>query len=486
MADNRRARSAARSPKKRGQKLSSGPSLRALWTHDLARRLADAVGLGVSLIGPEFKVLAVNKALRTKLPPRSRLTVCFRTFADPPREAPCDDCPIRLTFKDGQVHESVVSCLAGGNSRVTSSPIRSARGTIIAALETIENLAGEERIEEERFGRAFEHAAVGIIQLAPDGRILAVNRKFCDIVGYSKEDLRGRTIQDLTHPDDAEAEMVWISRALAGEIPDYAVDKRLFRRDGALVWIHLTSSLIRHADGRPESFIAVFEDITDQRRAHAALSTALAEKEVLLRDVQHRVQNNMQLISSLLNLQAGLVSNPAVLEAIRASQNRIRSISLIHERLDRSEAKGSVDLYAYLRDIVGGITASSGTGRARVVVEWDLEKIEAPLKPAVSLGLIVNELLSNAFKHAFPDGRSGTVRLSLGKNADGGLLLSVDDDGVGLPVGLDPRSGSSLGLRIVGLLVDELGGRLDIMSGAGTSLKIFLDPREWKEGVLKP
>ncbi len=217
------------------------------------------------------------------------------------------------------------------------------------------------------------------------------------------------------------------------------------------------------------------------REKEQSLQHLIREKDGLLREIHHRIKNNLQLVVSLLNLQAGLLTDPAARTALKESRQRVRTISLIHEQLYRTENRGRVGLYRYLQSLISNIASSFGEKGSRVVIEWDLEEVELPLGKAVPLGLLVNELLTNAIQHAFPDGRPGKIRVSLSRPPDGGIVLAVADDGVGIPAGLDFRKTETLGLQIVTLLAEQLDGRIDLVSEGGTRFRI-----EFEETLLRP
>lgn len=231
---------------------------------------------------------------------------------------------------------------------------------------------------------------------------------------------------------------------------------------------------IRYAIERKKSECAL-------REKEQFLRHLVSEKDGLLREIHHRIKSNLQLVVSLLNLQADRLNDPAARAALKESRQRVRTISLIHEQLYRTENRGRVGLYRYLQSLISNIASSFGERGSRVSIEWDLEEAELPIGKAVPLGLLVNELLTNAIQHAFPDGRPGKIRVSLSRPPDGGVVLTVADDGVGIPAELDFRKTETLGLQIVTLLAEQLDGRIDLGSEGGTRFRI-----EFKETLFRP
>ena len=181
------------------------------------------------------------------------------------------------------------------------------------------------------------------------------------------------------------------------------------------------------------------------------LRASLKEKEVLLKEIHHRVKNNLQIISSMLNLQMDQLSDTKAIELFKESQNRVRSIALFHEKLYQSRDLGRVEIAEYLKGIANGSFATYGVNPDDIVLAVHTEDIPLGVDAATSCGLIVNELVSNSLKHAFPDRRKGQVEVTL-HSAGTDVVLEVADNGVGLPANLDVRSPSTLGLKLVAIL----------------------------------
>jgi len=209
-----------------------------------------------------------------------------------------------------------------------------------------------------------------------------------------------------------------------------------------------------------------------RKRAEAKVKTQLQEKDVLLKEVHHRVKNNMQVISSLLNLQSHRVQDPAVLEMFRESQRRIRSMALIHERLYQSSDLSSIEFSQYLRNLAIHLFHSYQADSRRIQLTIDAEPVFLNINTAIPCGLIVNELVSNALKHGFPDGRKGKLEIGLHSVAQDGYILRVGDNGVGIPEALDIHKTETLGMQIINTLVEQIDGRLELDRRGGTSFQL--------------
>lgn len=220
------------------------------------------------------------------------------------------------------------------------------------------------------------------------------------------------------------------------------------------------------------AYLALLRDITERVRADEQIKASLREKEVLLKEIHHRVKNNLQVISSLLNLQSSFIQDQQDLEIFQDSQNRVYSMALIHERLYQSQDLARIDLAEYIRDLAAHLIRSYKDSSERVALKVDAEGGFLNIDIAVPCGLILNELVSNALKHAFPDARTGEIHVELYADHDHQFIFRVSDNGVGLPQDLDFQNTQSLGLQLVNMLVSQLDGTIELNRGLGTEFKI--------------
>ncbi len=220
-----------------------------------------------------------------------------------------------------------------------------------------------------------------------------------------------------------------------------------------------------------------------RKRAEAQIKAQLQEKDVLLKEVHHRVKNNMQVISSLLNLQTRRVKDPDVLAMFKESQRRIRSMALIHERLYQSSDLSRIEFSQYLRNLATHLFHSYQVDASRVHLKIKAEEVHLNINTAIPCGLIVNELVSNALKHGFPEGRSGELGIDLHRAEGDRYVLRVKDDGVGFPEGLDFRKTETLGMQIVSTLVEQIDGRLDLSRKNGTAFRLEFNELPQKKSI---
>lgn len=218
--------------------------------------------------------------------------------------------------------------------------------------------------------------------------------------------------------------------------------------------------------------------IAEQERVEGELTASLREKEILLHEVHHRVKNNMQVISSLLKIQSGYVMDDGVREMFEECQNRILAMSLVHEKLYKSKDIANVDFKEYIKTLLHDVFWSYGCGfgTGRIKLKMNVDDVSFGVSDAMSCGLIINELVSNSLKHAFPEGRSGEVSVSLRSTGKDKFELVVGDDGVGMPQHLDFRSVETLGMHLIILMAeDQLRGTIELDITDGTEFKVTFE-----------
>lgn len=292
---------------------------------------------------------------------------------------------------------------------------------------------------------------------------------------YYRDPLLGpptfQEFQQYIHPEDWEAVVQTQERAVATNEP-VVLDYRTNPANGPLRYLTATLQCIDDDEGERALLVGTVLDITDRKQAEEQLRTSLREKEALLKEVHHRVKNNLQIISSLLNLQAATLSDSAVLGVLRESHDRVRSMALVHENLYLSGNMAQIDLAAHVESLCAHLFRSYGVDSNRVRLRLDIDQTSLDLDRAIPCGLIINELISNAIKYAFPNDRAGEIVIRFRVRDGEACTLTVQDTGVGLPPDLDLAHVSSLGLQLVRGLTQQLEGNLAITQEGGTSFTI--------------
>ncbi|MBI5687061.1 MAG: DUF3365 domain-containing protein [Verrucomicrobia bacterium] len=362
-------------------------------------------------------------------------------------------------------------------NRVVERTAELARANDGLKQEITERQRAEEAVRESerRLQATINRAPFGayFFELQIDGRLAltGANPAAEKVTRATTQEFLGKAIED-AFPSLKETEIPDAFRRVAADGEDYQNDQ-----------VEWNDPVIRgvfefHAFQTGFNRMAVFfQDITERKRGEDAIRASLQEKTVLLKEVHHRVKNNLQTVTSLLNLQAVRTKNTTALDTLQETGNRVRSMALLHETLYRSETLGRVNFGNYIENICGHLFRSYGPKAARIKLELHLEEVSVDLDQAVSCGLIINELVSNALKHAFPDGRAGRIEVELKKTPDKQIVLKVADDGVGIPPGADIHQTGTLGHQLVFMLAEKLRGTVEVIREHGATFRIVFPSR---------
>lgn len=317
------------------------------------------------------------------------------------------------------------------------------------------------RASEERLRMASDAAGVGHWDWNIVTGELVWDERCKRIFGIPAEELMSyeRFISTI-HPEDREKADHSVRRSI-DTLGGYHITFRTVRPGGEFRWVLAKGRTYGSSDGQPQRMCGVAMDITARKQAEEQIKASLAEKETLLREIHHRVKNNLQIIASLLNLQTRHIADSVARGLFNDALERVRAIALIHEMLYRSDDLSHVDLLAYAAEMLGWLLPSGAVASRRITRRVEGESVILGIDHAISCGLILNELATNSLKHAFPDGRGGEVVVTLRRDpAKGEVVIQYRDNGVGLPAGFDPAASRSLGMSLIGDLVRKLKGSL--------------------------
>ena len=357
-----------------------------------------------------------------------------------------------LTFKDDRIIERFTVPLVADGVRI---------GRVWAFRDTTPRKIAERalRASEERLRILFDRAVDGILIVSPEGRVVSASRSFAEMHGYTPEEVLSMTLESLNPPEDHEKNRERLRHLLAGDSLKFEVEHN--HRDGHMIPLEVNASLVV-VDQQP-LVQAFHRDITERKRTEAAMRALLQDKEALIKEVHHRVKNNLQVISSLLRLESARSAHSGIKVVLEDMRGRVRSMAALHETLYRSDTLATVELGGYLRRVSTDVFRAQATSPSSVQLHLDLCSIQVEMDQAMPCGLLVNELLSNALEHGFPGDRTGEIRVSLRVVDDGRqLCLRVSDTGVGLPVDFEIRRINSLGLQLASDLSQQLGGSLNV------------------------
>lgn len=284
------------------------------------------------------------------------------------------------------------------------------------------------------------------------------------------DQILGKNALDFIDPKDHKKAKSNLDKTMKeGNVRD--IEYRMRRLDGTSFIGELNASLIRDAFGEPKAFIASCHDITDRKKAEIQLKDSLKEKEVLLKEIHHRVKGNLQIICSLLSLQGNTIANEEVLAIFQECKNRIKTIALIHENLYQSDQLSNIDFRKYINKLVLSLFDTFNINRSHIKLKLDIENIFLEISNALPSALIINELVSNSLKYAFPDKRKGELQITFFKE-NSEYKFCVKDNGVGCPEKFNLKKVTTFGLQLVPNLVDQLKGQLNFLNKDGVQCHI--------------
>ena len=357
------------------------------------------------------------------------------------------------------------------------------------------------RESEDKYRTISEQSLVGI-HMIKDGKLVFVNDGWTRITGYTREEIKAWGFEEfgrIVEPADRDFFLDQIRKKQLsltdGIVPVY--DFRFLSKTGETKWVLLHSRSVQFADGH--AVVGVVIDITDRKLAVQALEaanqqlrarekeliSANRDKEVLLKEIHHRVKNNLQVISSLLKLQLGHVHDRQAAAVIRECQNRIKSIAIVHEKLYQSQSLAEVDIGNYIQSLISHLFRMFLVDPSSVTMDVAVDNVALHIDQAIPCSLIINELVSNALKYAFPDNRRGAIRIRLQVVTNDLYRLEVGDNGVGFPLHVDFRKTVTLGLQLVMTFVEQLGGSIERIPGPGTTFVVTF-PAGKKAGADQP
>lgn len=324
--------------------------------------------------------------------------------------------------------------------------------------------------KEEKYRSYTELSFDAIFEFSLKGIIIGCNSRACQLFGYDRDELLGMNIRDLVpekyqaaHPEAMNSSLTTGSKV---------VQREYKRKDGSIFPAEISTKLYHRSE--EDHIVAYVRDISDQTQYQDALERSLREKDTLLAEVHHRVKNNLAVISGLLEMQSFNARNEEIVSELRESQARIQSIATVHEMLYQSESFSDIGLASYIDELVSYISGTFGHEGADIRFEKDMEPLSLTVKQAVPCGLLLNELITNAYKHAFPGRDKGTIFISL-HSRQGRVHMEVRDDGVGLPDDFDISRSSTLGITLVNTLVRQLEGTLAVSGSPQTCFSISFE-----------
>jgi PAS domain S-box-containing protein len=460
------------------------------------RSVIAAMADGMVLQDADGSILASNASAERIL----GLSKDQMAVTDPPWHAiqedgtsfPSEMHPAKLTLRTGKPCKNVIMGIHKPTGELTwiamnSQPLLRAGeekpyAVVLSFSDITERKWAEAalRESEERYRLLAENSLDLIELLDLDGNVIYASPSHYYVIGYTPNDLVHRNLFTVVHPDDIPAALAAVNELQASGSRK-TIEFRLLKKNSDWIEVEAILSAIAGHANMVHRILLSARDITARKQAEERIKASLKEKEVLLKEIHHRVKNNLQIISSLLNLQSGYIQDKQAGEMFKESRNRVKSMALVHEKLYQSKDLARIDFAEYVRHLTAHLLRSYGVNSHAIALKVNAEKVLLDIDTAIPCGLIINELVSNALKHAFPPGSEGEIRVDLHAEADnpdgrGRLSLVVSDNGAGLPSQLDFRHTESLGLQLVSTLADQLEGTIELDRQEGTTFKILLHP----------
>ncbi|MBF0495229.1 MAG: PAS domain S-box protein [Deltaproteobacteria bacterium] len=431
----------------------------------------------VCLLGPDYSIRFFNQYLKNLLGDPGQKT-CHEIFFH--QSQPCRTCAaagVRQNLKaetwewagpDGLIFQVYVYPFMD----IDGSPLILKLGIDITerkrAEEALRRSEEELRLSEEKYRTLFDAESDSVFLTEQGtGEIIDVNRTISQMYGYSPEELIGRSNTAVSAEPDKTIEY--------NQDPVNHVPLRYhLKKDGTVFPVEITANTLI-LRGR-KVVIAAIRDITDRLRAERLIADSLKEKEVLLKEIHHRVKNNLLVIAGLLDMQCDYSPDPQIHNILRETKSRVRSMALIHEKLYSSPNLAYVDFKEYISGLVKTLFKSYGIMPGKITLKMEIADISIGIDTAIPCGLVVNELISNCLKHAFPGDRKGEIWVSLCSRGHKGMDLIVRDNGIGMPREMNLRKISSLGWELItGLVSHQLGGEVEVRKDGGTEVIIKIN-----------
>jgi PAS domain S-box-containing protein len=343
---------------------------------------------------------------------------------------------------------------------------------LLARVESILRIKNSEEVmlkSEEKYRLIVENAREGIWSIDAEANTIFVNQYMANMLGYTVDEMLGMHLFSFMDEDNIEIAKNNLENRKKGIQEHY--DFEFIRKDGERIYTSISASPINDQQGKYVGALALVADVTERRKMEQKIQKSLKEKEMLLKEIHHRVKNNLMIIASLLNIQSRYIKDTESQEIFKESQNRARSMAIIHERLYQSVDLKRIDFGDYVRTLSNELFHAYADDSGRIKLKINLDAIFVDINIAIPLGLIINELITNSLKHAFPKGRGGEITLDFHKKEDS-FELTVKDNGIGFPEDLDYRSTSSLGLQLVNSLTEQIDGKVEMDGSNGTCFKI--------------
>jgi PAS domain S-box-containing protein len=351
--------------------------------------------------------------------------------------------------------------------RLRTGTFRRTRKLLEERVEVKTQQLTEKNIELEKLSLVASKTDNSVIIADATGEIEWVNDSFSRLTGLTK-DVIGKKISDISVYKNIDEE---ISKAITRK-HSRIFESHLSTPENESVWISSTLTPIVDENNEIKKIVLVDTDISKAKKLEGQITSSLREKEVLLKEIHHRVKNNLQIIISLLNLQSGYIKDEQTLRAVRDSQNRVRSMALVHEKFYQENTLSEIDFGEYAAKLCRFLEQSYGDNTNRITFDIVCDKVNLEMDTAMPCGMLITEIISNSFKYAFPDNREGVISFRLKKLEDNKIKITVSDNGIGLPDDFQMEGTESLGMQLILAFAQQIDGEIELAGKGGTNISI--------------
>jgi len=383
--------------------------------------------------------------------------------------------------KTGESFERKYICKNGKEIDVyiTDRLILDKSGNLLGIRSTLENITERKRAEEalkeseNKYRELYDEAPVGYHEIDREGRLTRVNKTEAELLGYALEEMIGRYVWEFIVPDQRGISRKSIKTKIEQKKTGEGFERKYICKNGKEIDVYITDRLILDKSGNLIGIRSTLENITERKQVEEKIQASLQEKELMLQEIYHRVKNNLQVISSLLDLKSRNVRGKKAAEIFKECKTFVRAMSLVHEKFYQSRDLARINFKEYIESITKELVRAYYHAEKKIALKFDLEDISLEIGSAISCGLVLNELVTNSLKHAFPEGKHGELNVSLHAGEKNDIVLTVGDSGIGLPHGFNFRSSKSFGLNLVtGLVERQLMGKIELTESHGTEFRV--------------
>ena len=458
------------------------PKKSAMDELELVRSTLDCLPQPTMILDPNYNIIGINRSMAEMSgieKPDYLGKKCWEAFHSPGADQPPTGCPFSKAVEAGKPVSAEIPMRMTDTWGIAScSPIYDAEGKIRFIIHTITDISGQKQAEialqerESRLASILEGANVETWEWNIQTGNLTFNPRMYTLLGMDPQQHQIPTIKewmDLKHPSDALDSKDQLERHFRGETDFYSFESRIRHTDGSWVWTLGRGKVTEwDKDGKPLRMFGTHMDISERKLADERIRKLLAEKDLILKEVHHRIKNNLNSVISLLSLQANSQLDPVVKNILMDASGRVRSMMVLYDRLYRSDIIGKISIRDYFQALVDELTRMYPK---KVAIESQVEDLSLDVKTVSVLGIIINELVTNTLKYAFLGRTGGSIRLSASRQGNKVVIL-YEDDGIGIPDSISLTNSPGFGLQLVSMLVEQLLGTIVLERGCGTKFRI--------------